>query len=440
YATYLATGLSNRLIDVECCGTEARYRAALQVLLDDLGLQRWPAAMIETANTLEERPAENQVALLCSDGFDRSQRMFLLDLERGQWQQAPIVLEAQSIKGIPDGEGVLVLGQATEDNRIRSQVWTVTPNGERLVHDEIIGQDEADGTSWEIQERPGRLVISFPDAIRGYSRYITIDLGQCLQGDCQQPVHRMANRPVWSPEGERSLVREFGLLWRRQGTSLVPVADGTAAFWLDEQTFGYARSVGRQQSVVVTSVDESVGEQVVLTTEELLRAFDRDERPARLLIGRILVSPDETLPWHILVFDVDRSSGLGQAHLVAYAPETNQVTLTPHSGRLMSFNKSPNGQWMAAAGYDEDEGRWLISVTDMRLATTVEHRLESGGSAAAVPSYSWSADEAWLLILEQGLLTLFNPETDSFRRVVPPAPGCVQAAWYGTAQPDVGDE
>ncbi len=438
YATHLVIGLGDRLIDVNCCGTEARYRAALQVMLSDLGLLRWPADMGEIEVAIDERPAESQVPLLCSGGFERSQRMFLIDLDEGEWQAAPMDLEALSIKGIPDGEGVLVLGQSTEEGRTRSQVWAVTPNGERLVFEERTGQAEAAGASWELQERSQRLVISIPD--QRFNRYVTINLRECLQSGCQVPERSMASRPVWSPNGDRLLVREYGLLWRRQGFSSVPVGDGTAAFWLNEQTFGFVRSADGQQAVVVMNFDGNGEEQVLLTTDDLLDAFDIDQLPPRLLIGRVLVSPDETAPWRILVFDLDRRGGMGQARFVAYEPETGQTMLVPRQGRLLSFNISPSGQWLATAGYDDDEGQWVMTVTDQHLTTTVEHRLATGGSTGAVPSYSWSADEEWLLILEQGLLTLINPTTGAHQRVLPPVPGCIQAAWYGATRPDSGKE
>jgi hypothetical protein len=396
--------------------------------------------MIETGDTLNEHPAENQVALLCSDGFEQSQRMFLMESDRGEWRLAPIELEATSIKGIPDGPGVLLLGQSTEEDRTHSQVWSMTPDGEQLLFEEQTDQSEAARASWEIQEFSGRLVISIPDIYRGYSRYISLDLRQCLQGACQEPAHSMASRPVWSPEGDRLLVREFGLLWRRQDVSSVPVGDGTSPFWLDERTFGYVRSAGRQQAVVLTSTDGGQDDQVILTANDLIEAFDAEQRPARILIGRVLVSSDETAPWRILVFDLDRSGGMGQARFVAYDPGTGHAMMVPHSGRLLSFNMSPSGRWLAAASFDEGEGRWIITVTDQYLVTEVEHRLAAGGSAGAVPSYSWSADEEWLLILEQGLMTLFNPSTGSYHRIAPPAPGCVQAAWYGAIQPDGRDE
>lgn len=206
---------------------------------------------------------------------------------------------------------------------------------------------------------------------------------------------------------------------------MVPVADATAPFWVDNDTYGFVRTIGLGQAVVVVDIDSNDDETLAFTTEELSEALELDTGQSPIAIGRVLVPPGVGIPWLILAF-----TG-GQAQFFSYQPDSGQVALVPHLGRLLSFNMSPSGRWLATAGFNDETSRWQITVTGQDLIVPTNVDLNEAGSADAIPSYSWSNDERWLLILEQGQITLLNPTGNVLQRIVPPGPGCVQAAWYG---------
>lgn len=422
YGAHLAIGLAQRLVDADCCGSEARFRAAIQVMLRDLGLRELTQT-VDSSREIGQMP-QNQVALLCSDGFERRQRMLLLDLEHGAWLERSPGFDLWSVKTLPGGDGVLLLGQSSEDKRLRSQVWRMTPDGSTLIFDIPVSPAEAARVSWELQERPGRLVIEVPNLRQGFSRYFTLDLSECAQGACLPDPQSTVSRPVWSPDGNQLVVHAYGLLWWRYETTMVPVADAAAPFWVDNDTYGFVRTIGPSQAVVLVDMDSKNDEKVALTTEELGEALEPEAGQSAFVIGRVLVPPGVGYPWLILAF------AEGQAHFFSYEPDTGRVALVPHQGRLLSFNMSPSGRRLATAGFNEETSRWQITVTGQDLVDPVNVDLNDAGSADAVPSYSWSNDEQWLLILEQGQITLLNPASNLLQRIVPPEPGCVQAAWY----------
>ncbi len=443
YGTQLAIALVNRFVDEECCGTEARFRAAARDMLADLGLDPWFGLDFENTVAQADRPAQGQVALLCSDGFQRQQRLFLSDLLQMTWQEQDMAPELLAIKAMPGGDGVLLLGQVAGEKNSRSQVWHHSTLGANLLFDLSVSNDQAEQISWELQEQQALLVVEVPDLYRGYSSYFTLDLARCGNGECPKLPQSTASRPVWSPDGSQMMVRAYGLLWWRVGPSMVPIADGSAPFWVDEDHYGYVRTFGQEQAVVLVQAGHEESEQVMLTTSRLrdaldfpLDAQDLLTRSDRLMIGRVIpIPPDGTAGeeghWLILAFEIGRDGAVNQARFFNFDLNSGAVQLVDHAGHLLSYNLAPSGDWLALGGFVEESGRWAITVVGRDMAESTTIMLEAGGSAAATPSYSWSPDESWLLILDQGVLTLFQPGSGTIERAMPPEASCVQAAWYG---------
>lgn len=436
YGTHLARAVIERIADSDCCGSMARFRAAERNALGSLGLDPWFGVEIEASAAAERLPGEDRVALLCSDGFERRQRLFLLNLADMTWQERTLPAELLAVKAMPDGDGVLLLSQTAEGQDRRSQIWHLSPEGSFMLFDRPVSAAQAEQMNWELLEHEGLLVIEVPELRGGYSRYFTIDLRQCESGDCPVSPQSTVSRPVWSPDGSQLLVHAYGLLWWRVGDTLVPIGDGSAPFWIDEANYGYVRSFGQEQAVVIVQPGEDPLEQVMLTTTDLRSALDPDHRIGRLLIGRVMVNlPTDNLAtggeWLVLAFEMGRDGAVNQAYFFTYDPGSGKARVIPHSGQLMSFNLSPSREKLALGGFVEETGQWEITVVGHEMIGAARVQLESGGLDAAAPSYSWSPDESWLLLLDQGLLTLFEPASGLVHKVRPPEASCVQAAWYG---------
>jgi len=437
YGSHLLVAIADRFVAPDCCGGPSRLRAATRKILEELDLNVHAPIESSAEFELNDIPDEGQIALLCSDGFVRRQRLFLLDPGRMDWREQMMQTDLLAVKAMPDSEGALLLGQSAEDDGMHSQVWNHTRSGNTLIFDLAVSQSEAEQVGWELLEQQGLLVIEVPDLSAGTSRYFTIDLAQCSQGDCQTGSEVTLSRPVWSPGGGQLIIRAYGLLWWRAGESTVPIEDGSSPFWVDEDTYGYARSLGRDQAIFLVNVGDTESERLVLTTNELRDAMDSDSDPGRLLIGRVLVRPKSTMSgendsaWLILAFEVGRDGGVSGARFFSFDPEREEVSLVPHSGLLLSFNMTPSGELMAFGGFADDDGRWMITAVGQNLEEVTTIALETGGSADSVPSYSWSEDESWLMILEQGLLTLYHLDTGTVHKIRLPDASCVQAAWYG---------
>ncbi len=436
FGAHIAVALADRFVDADCCGTESRFRAAERHMLGELGLDPWFGLAAAEDGGEVGGPADDQVALLCSDGYRHQQRLFLLDLSRMTWQEQVMTPELMAIKAMPDGDGLLLLGQIAEEKHVRSQVWHLSGQGPTMLFDLPVTAAQAAQIGWELQEQQALLVVEVPDLHRGYSSYFSIDLAQCGHGECPMRPQSTVSRPVWSPDGSQLMVRAYGLLWWRVGASMVPIADGSAPFWVDEERYGYVRTFGQEQAVVMVETAEDRSEQVVLTTSDLRDAVGLETRPRRLLIGRVIADqPAGAGPgggeWLILAFEIGAEDDVNQARFFVYDLDAQEARLIPHAGRLLSFNLTPSRDKIAMGGFMEEDGRWAITVVGREIPGTTTATLAAGGTAGAVPSYSWSRDESWLLILDQGLLTLVQPQSGDIQTVRPPDASCVQAAWYG---------
>jgi hypothetical protein len=92
---------------------------------------------------------------------------------------------------------------------------------------------------------------------------------------------------------------------------------------------------------------------------------------------------------------------------------------------------SPDGRWLMATAFEWDRGRWSLHLHDMEQNQT---RTFTSGNVFtpypnALPTYDWSADGQWLLLVDDGVMTLIAPAYDYQKPIVPASPGCVFAAW-----------
>ncbi|MFZ0547889.1 MAG: hypothetical protein WAM60_20760, partial [Candidatus Promineifilaceae bacterium] len=155
--------------------------------------------------------------------------------------------------------------------------------------------------------------------------------------------------------------------------------------------------------------------------------------PEKLMIGYVSIdtfpAEGELNQCTILGFEWLSNGELGQAYVFSYDPEEDSLALLLQSNQLHSFSLSPDGRWLAASLYDDDLAGWLLKVASIEDGQGA-NLLPWQASDPKVPvGYDWSADSRWLLVLNQGILGFYSPESDALEYAPPPIPGCVQAVW-----------
>jgi hypothetical protein len=132
-----------------------------------------------------------------------------------------------------------------------------------------------------------------------------------------------------------------------------------------------------------------------------------------------------------MAFEWLPTGSLGKVFVLSYNREVDSFSLLYQSNQLYSFNVSPDGRWVAAVFLESEppSNIWRLAVEAVGGGESRSILLQNGADPASPPRYDWSAGSDWLLILHQGLLTLYDAGTGQPQPAVPSIPGCVQAAW-----------
>jgi hypothetical protein len=347
---------------------------------------------------------------------------------QNQWQTDINNRHVVDIRKMPTGEGVLLLEveESSPESNIRIILWL--DGRENILFEQTMPEETADLVTWQLQERENRLLLEIPDLIRGAGTFYNFDLSVCGSGECSSEIHHFWSRPIWSPNGDHLLVRQYGLIWRQKGFESIPLADGMAPFWVDDDSYGFIRSLGEDEIVVVRNLGED-DYQGIVDTAELLSVLDQENRPKQMSIGHVAVDPANSNFWFILAFGLTVDGGAGEAFIFKLNRQTEDISLVVRSENLHSFGLSPVGGKLSATLYDLSSLSWKIIIHDVRSNLTVSHALRGGYAQQIPPIIDWSPDGQWLLAMNQGFLTLVDINSNEQKLVSPPEAGCTRAVW-----------
>ncbi len=440
YGSHIFSAVFGKIYEDECCPDDLPFPIFLESEMAQRGLGFWPPPTVinEIADTGTSELPDRDIALLCTtDSRDRLQ-LHRFNLTSGKLWTELAGRNIVHIQAAPNGQGILAQeADFISENEVLTRIIYWHNRTARILYEETLPETVYAALRWRVHEDEQRLLIVLPDLDSRANTFILVDLADCADGNCPKEAREMIGAPTWSPKGDQFLVKSGNILWWRQFVgeriSQNPLGLGTVPFWLDEDTFGYVRTLeDRFQEVVYgTAEDEEVS--VALTSERLRMLISSDNRPEQLMIGYIGLNPlaPSTDPgkWTILGFEWLPTGNLGEAYIFSYDRAEDALSVLLQSEQLHSFNLAPDGRFLAASLYDTTLNAWRIKIEPIGEGEDVTLLPWQAKDEENPPSYDWTADSQWLLILHQGIISLYSPGEPAAQLAPPTIPGCVQAEW-----------
>ena len=267
------------------------------------------------------------------------------------------------------------------------------------------------------------LIVESQDPDRRFNAFLVAEMAGCLQEGCDW--QRSTHQPMWSPDG-RYLIRSGTgnfLYLTETYSDLQPywyMDSGTAPFWLDNQTFGYAQQSpdGQLRAVVLASVGYAE-RQISIGASQLLSLLP----PNAILSSTIepLVHPVDPNLFFLAVQGIRSDNPIPTFVFVGMRnPRQLQLLFAADDVLPGSFTISPSGRWLSMS---TAEG--LLFHDLLRNETEVLPYETSANPVAWAPSGDW-------LFTSSGSLLL--APADDYRQV---ALGdgntvtCSDGAWLG---------
>jgi hypothetical protein len=464
YGRYLARQMSTNILNRRAPVTSYQSYLAFELLLHEIGLLTWPPAAAVAAQARQSTlPLPTpELVVLCPGAAGNDLHRYSAD--SGLWQTAVTGENIYQIAPVAGGRAVALAAQPLAGGRPRYRVMLYSRRGSTPVLDQVglISLDPMHPSLRVSEPASARLQIRL---IGGADEptWRWLDVPACLAGDCRLQVS--GNYLQWAPGGAHTLVlssegnRLRMFLGDGRGAPLRELnvvqaawlsADQYAGVDMGVQEFvklgdllaGEAATGTAAQDAVMLSTSGRVvlfsvnGEEAhpLLTGADLLASLPAGGGwPLQFRTGSVRAVPNR--PDQFLIeangFAVipDRAFDGNRARSYLFLADTAGDSRLLWSGTNYPYAAfSSDGRRLA--WIDVDDERWLV-VLDLERD---ERRAFDMGAKPFFeqvnwPSFSWSGDGRWLVVLHDGLLYLVAPEFGYRHVVIPAAPGCTQAAW-----------
>lgn len=290
-----------------------------------------------------------------------------------------------------------------------------------------------------------RLLMSAPNPEFGFTEFHLLDLNQCANDDC--PLTLADGFPIWSPDGQHTLIVSFqGLhLGTADGLRQTRIGRGSNPFWVDSETFGYLRSLTyeNQNGVLVARTGIVLGNindpdnKETINDSTLATYTDPNGEAATFILEYATANP-ETGHLYIVGTTLDRD----EYYLLEHRPNTGRthllMTIPELPGRLIF---SPDGRWLTLTAFtnqptnavETNFGREEAYLYLLNLRTTEQQRytfLRTTAHSRSTWLPDWSADNQWLLMNDEISIHLINPHLGYQQRLFHTYTTCQDAAWF----------
>jgi len=304
-----------------------------------------------------------------------------------------------------------------------------------------------------LSTEPQLLLQSYGSTQRD-ANYVTVDTSRCSETGCT--LADTAGLPLWSPDGQRTLIQRAGELFigDSQGHILSPIGQGFSPFWIDKEHFGFARYVTHDDNLEVELVLSDIfqGESLPISgLEQLEELLDKPTRQSTFIefittskteTGQLLVYgrqyAGEDSQYFIFSASLIGYSGIGdiQPNLVdarlivaLNTPPAGSPSASVPSG-FAPFSVSPDGRWLTISTLEEkQEDRWSIHVYEIGEESTQKYITRYPSYTFRRPHYDWSADSQWLVIVDDGFLRLVSPTLGTERFMPHGLSSCAHPSW-----------
>lgn len=383
------------------------------------------------ANAVQEPQAplpDQDLLVACKTRSGYNASIVRYDLASSSWTPAFNDRFAVFMQALPGDKGVLLQDRPANAGPLRLMLIrdgmetavTGLPDGARLFRVDVDGAN---------------LVLYAYDRGTATTSFWLLQPDQCDADDCV--LGSLLSPPVWSPNGQQTLVVQGGnQIWLgdAQGHMETYLGTGVTPFWVDDETYGFARIRGNFANVVpavkiAALADGSVLRGVPLATFDV--ALGQGVSAKDLIVRAATLAPRDPnlLLLVATVYNGARASGL---LLLSYDWQTGAADVR-YAARHALYLYNPlefggNGRYAVIRSYASDAFQSQLVLHDIENAAS---RVMVATFPGNPQQYDWSADERWLVRVEQGYLELFHPASDYRRIIVHDYAECEFAAWVG---------
>lgn len=344
-----------------------------------------------------------------------------------------------------------------DSSRLRLTLWK--KGQETMVYDGTFSHLMLYPVGWSNQlGQPNLLLHGFGDTPT-FTQYSHIALDDCDAGGCR--AEALDGFPVWSPDGQYALLlqQRYFLELANQKTNIrLPVGDGFAPFWIDNDHFGYLRfldetdprKAGSAMEIVTAEINDHQipGQfQRLLTIKDFTPPASQPDRAANY-ITFVTANPANSSELYVAlrsygdehqqvkIYSVllkDSAAGLAvdeiTLQLTLEGATVGYPSLAAPNG-FVPFVVSPNGRWLSAGRPSPNAAdTWLIHAHDTALNKSYVYSVGYPSSMFIHPYYDWSKDSNWLVIVDQNYFRLIAPAHNYERLITHDLQNCSHAAW-----------
>ncbi len=401
------------------------YDSAIDRLLVQKGLRPWPAIEVkDSSGAPPPVPPGQDIAVYCVESPRTGGSLYRYAPSTVTWTIELSGRSFTSMLSLPSREGLVFQERPMLTPKAPARLILWQDGRERLLL-----QPPSDALSvffaGEADPFERRLVVGFFFGIGRPQNYALLDLGECIPSGCAWIP--LPSVPIWSPDGSHTLVgarrRAELLLGDENAEPLLEVGSGFNPFWLNNATFGYfAYRTSERGADIVTATIDNPKPQIAVQADDLQQTL-----PERVRQGSIRSSYYPPAAGQMLIV-MSRLEAAARHYPVLVSLPTGKITALSLDESVPGYILSPDGRWLVGhASASESSGALHLYDIEEQQTKTITFWL--GDTARWNPTYEWSNDSQWLLVMNDGVLTLIAPESSYWQTIVPEAPGCIFAAW-----------
>ena len=433
YARQMVTHLFERVYRWRYTGAPDFFDAAYLAELRQLGLLPTPAATAELpANA--PTPTED-VRLLCQTEWDGAS-LYRYSPTTGVWQPE---LEGQQFVGLRaiEGHEGVILAQAGQPSDVTGHARLFLWRKNQLISlSDLIPGPSFPIITGDTSDNGRNLLFTFGGRGRQDDQLGSINMVACDSGNCA--VDMLPHAGTLSPDEAYALsLSPFSgpmlYLVNNSTGETRPLAPGYATFWLDNDTFGFMQTDENGGAGVV---DLTLGRvsapelEVVLPAAEL-QAVALTHMPADVTLRGVWTQSLSNHEILLIGWSDLNDAAIMPMHIMRYDVDSGALTWLADRSIARDLLVAPGGRHLVTQELAPDFLRQQLFLLDLARGQGEEIPLapKPAFAVSQTMDYGWSADGAWLLLLDGGVLHFIMPETGSHYRLRPPVPGCTYAAW-----------
>jgi hypothetical protein len=401
---------------------------------------------------------DQAIVALCFPSREQGLQLYTYDPSENSWTSERTDRRYNYLQPISSDDGLILRGGFPGTNVGRLQLAYRQDGEELLLFEDGNNELSARLVGITAHSQDDLIIIRYSRGNTGRTIYEMLPLQECLNGNCE-PVN-LAGFPVWSPTGELTLVTQDSdlnlYLGDARGNLIEPIGRAFSPFWLTSDTFGYIRLLGNEgqggpeMELVLQSVSGDIRVPLI-KSRDLLRLLD-PKATGSMRMQYVAASPTDEkslflagssvgvenrrffllkLTLEGLIDPLAMIVSLTQVDVIEEgnsSPVGDPLVFTPTGYRPFSITE--DGRKILTVYFDDPVmSRWLLRLYDIERKDTLSINLNFPLYPAPFPYYDWSADNQWLLLVDNGYMRLVAPDHGYERLITHGFEACRYAGW-----------